>query len=550
EKRLLQSAAVIGKDVPFTLLEAIAEEPEEVLRRGLSHLQTAEFLYETSLFPDLEYIFKHALTQEVAYGSLPQERRRALHARILDAIERLYPDRLAQQDERRAHHALRGEVWGKALTYFRQLGAKAAARSAYREAVVCFEQALVALKHLPENRDTIEQAIDLRLDLRHSLFPLGEFGRMLDHLREAETLAAALEDQRRLRRVTSYMTREFRAWGIVSLPFLMGDHDRAVASGQRALAVATATGDFARQVMANYSLGEAYHALGDYRRAMEFLRRNVEVLEGDLIRERFSRLGFAGLPSVYSRAYLVRCLAELGEFGEGIARGEEGVRIAEAVDQSVDLVGAYSALGSLYLRKGDLHKAVPVLERCLALAQPRNHPYWFPVIASSLGSAYALSERVAEATPLVEQAVEQSASMRIMGGHSLRVALLSEAYWLAGRLEDAIQFAGRALDLSRGHKERGHQAWVHRLFGEIASHRDPPDVEKAEASYRQALALADELGMHPVLAHCHLGLGALYRQMGRLKQARSELSAAIELFRSMEMTLWLPRAEAALAAAE
>ena len=174
DKRLLQAASVIGKDVPFTLLQAIAGVPENSLRQGLAHLQAAEFLYETSLFPDLEYTFKHALTHEVAYGSVLQDRRRALHARIVEAIEALHPDRLAEQVERLAHHAFRGEVWEKAVTYLRQAGAKALARSAYREAVTCFEQALAALHPLPDTRQKIEAAIDLRLDLRQSLFPLNE----------------------------------------------------------------------------------------------------------------------------------------------------------------------------------------------------------------------------------------------------------------------------------------------------------------------------------------------------------------------------------------
>ncbi|MBI3327125.1 MAG: AAA family ATPase [Nitrospinae bacterium] len=547
EKRLLQSAAVIGKDVPFALLEAIADGSEEGIRPALAHLQAAEFLYEARLFPELEYTFKHALTHEVAYRSILQQRRRELHSRILETLESLYPDRLAEQVEWLAHHALRGEVWGKALTYFRQAGTKAVARSAYREAVACFEQALVALKHLPENRDTSEQAIDLRLDLRHSLFPLGEFGRMLDHLREAETLATALDDQPRLRRVTSYMSQNFRAWGIANFQFLMGDHERAVASGQRALAMATATGDFARQVMANYSLGEAYHALGDYRRALDFLRQTVAVLEGELVRARFSRLGFAGLPFVFSHAYIVRCFAELGEFAEGIARGNEGVRIAEAVGQSVDLIGAYSALGALYLRQGDLPKAIPTLERCLALSGAQRHPYWFPMIASSLAFAYALSERFAEALPLLEEAVEQSASMRIMGGHSLQVAWLSEAYLLTGRREEAIRLARGALELASEHKERGIQAWVLRLLGDIAAQCEPPEVEQAEGYYRQGMALAEELGMRPPMAHCHLGLGTLSSKIGRREQARAELSSAIDLYRAMQMAFWLTQAEAALA---
>ena len=209
EKHLLQTAAVIGTEVPLPLLQAIAELPEAALHRGLAHLQAAEFLYETRLFPEQAYTFKHALTHEVAYGSLLQERRRALHARIVEALEGLAGDRLAEQVERLAHHALRGEVWDKALAYCRQAGEKAMARSAYREAVGYFEQALSALPHLPEQRDTREQAIDLRLALRHALLPSGDFGRILASLREAEALAAALDDPRRLGQVSLFLSFHF-----------------------------------------------------------------------------------------------------------------------------------------------------------------------------------------------------------------------------------------------------------------------------------------------------------------------------------------------------
>jgi predicted ATPase len=130
---------VIGKDVEFSLLQAIAELSEEALRRSLMHLQTSEFLYETSLFPDLKYTFKHALTHEVAYGNLLQERRRILHTQILKALETHSANRLDEQVERLAYHALRGEVWDKVLVYFRQAGAKAVAHSANREAASCFE---------------------------------------------------------------------------------------------------------------------------------------------------------------------------------------------------------------------------------------------------------------------------------------------------------------------------------------------------------------------------------------------------------------------------
>ena len=206
DKRLLQAASVIGKDVPFALLQAIADVPEESLRRGLAHLQAAEFLYETSLFPDLEYTFKHALTHEVAYGSMLQDRRHALHAKIVEAIEALYPERLTEHVERLAHHAVRGELREKAVDYLRRAGLKAAARSALPDARVWFEQALGILEALPESPSTLEQAFDTRLELRPVLHQLGEVRRALERLREAETLAERLNDDRRRGRVCAFVT--------------------------------------------------------------------------------------------------------------------------------------------------------------------------------------------------------------------------------------------------------------------------------------------------------------------------------------------------------
>ena len=215
DKRLLQTAAVIGTEVPLPLLQAIAELPEDALHRGLAHLQAAEFLYETRLFPEREYTFKHALTHEVAYSSLLQERRRVLHARIVEALEALAGDRVAEQVERLAHHALRGEVWDKALAYCRQAGEKALARSAYREAVGSFEQALSALPHLPETARHARAGH--RSPARPALGapPARRFWAYPGVLREAEALAVALDDPRRLGQVSALSGSPFPPHGRV-----------------------------------------------------------------------------------------------------------------------------------------------------------------------------------------------------------------------------------------------------------------------------------------------------------------------------------------------
>jgi class 3 adenylate cyclase/tetratricopeptide (TPR) repeat protein len=535
EKRLLQTAAVIGTEVPLPLLQAIAELPEAAFHHGLAHLQAAEFLYETRIFPEQAYTFKHALTHEVAYGGLLQERRRVLHARIVEVLEVLAGDRVTDQVERLAHHALRGEGWDKAVSYCRQAGEKAMTRSAHREAVGYFEQALGALTHLPGQRDTREQAIDLRLALRSALWSSGDAGRILPYLREAEALAATLDDPRRLGQVSGFLS--FHFWG-------RGAYDQALAAAQRALALAIAGGDGVLHALANRYLGRAFQAQGDYRRAIDCFGQTVASLEGARQHERF---GQVFLPAVLARANLATCHAELGTFAEGVALGEEGLRIAEAADHPGSLMTAYWQLGQLSLRQGDLPRALPWLGRAMRICQDVDSPIDFSRVAAVLGAAYTLGGRVADAEPLLTQAMEQ-ATATDMGDYQAFCCLsLGEARLRAGRLEEAQALAEHTLARAHAHQERGNEAYALRLLGDIAAHRATSDVDEAAAHYRQALTLAEELGMRPLQAHCHHDLGTLYARTRRQEQARDELSTAIEMYRAMDMTFWLPQAQAALA---
>jgi predicted ATPase len=534
EKRLLQTAAVIGTEVPWPLLQAIAELPEAALHRGLVHLQAAEFLYETRLFPEPEYTFKHALTHEVAYGSLLLERRRVLHARLVEAIEALAPEWVAEQVDRLAHHALRGEVWGKAVSCYQQAGARAWARAAFRESVVYFEQALQALVHLPEDDDTRVRAIELRLALEGVLSALGELGRCLTLLGEAEALARALDDRARLGRVLAEMARMLR---------LTGDLDGAMAAGQQALELAAEFDESALQGEVSLSLGQAYHAIGDFGRAAELLRRNVEAEDRES--------GTSGKDwRIQSQALLARTLGTLGAFAEGRHHGEEACRLATLAGRGQTSIAAHACLGTLYLAQGDLEHAIRVLEQGLALCRASGYRGGFlRQIVAGLGAASALQGRLAEGRALLEEEISESLST---GARQLPfwVALLSEVCRLAGRGEEAWQYACQALDLAQQQKARGEEARALHQLGVVQAHAEPPDTAQAEASYQRALALAEELGMRPLVAHCHLGLGRLYGQTGRGEEARAALALAIDLYRAMDMTFWLPQAEAALAQVE
>jgi class 3 adenylate cyclase/tetratricopeptide (TPR) repeat protein len=532
EKRLLQTTAVVGTEVPFPLLQAIAELPEAALHRGLAHLQVAEFLYETRLFPEPEYTFTHALTHEVAYGSLLQERRRALHTRIVEALEALAGDRVAEQVERLAHHALRGEVWATAVTYCQQAGARAYDRAAFREAVTYFEQAFQALAYLPEHDDTRVLAVDLRLALGGPLIALGECGRMRTLLGEAEGLARALDDRVRLGRVLASMAEVLR---------LTSDLDGAITAGQQAFEIAVELGDSALQAPASLRLGVVYHTIGDYGRAAELLRWNVEAADGESDTPRTdSRLR--------SRLWLAWTLSALGAFTEGRRYGEEALRLATLEGRGITPIVAANALGELYLAQGDLEHAIRVLEQGLALCRASGNRNNVQVILAGLGYAAALQGRRAEGRARLEEAISvTSDTTAALSGTYRR---FSEVCRLAGRGEEAWQHAYQALDLARQWKARGLEAHALHQLGVVHAHANPPDAAQAQAYYREALTLAEEWGMRPLQAHCHCGLGILYAQIGRGEQARTELTTAIDLYRAMDMPFWLPQAEEALAQVE
>jgi tetratricopeptide (TPR) repeat protein len=540
EKGLLQTAAVIGHEVPLPLLQAIADMPEEVLHRSLARLQATEFLYETRLFPECAYTFKHALTHEVAYGGLLQERRRALHARIVEALEALAGDRVAEQVERLAHHALRGEMWDKAATRLRQAAVKAQRTSAHREALTCLEMALEALRHLPETPETREQEIDVRLDLRGSLYPLGEFEKMVTYLQEAEAMASAISDARRLGLVSIHTAEYFRQRGRFA---------EARTLAEQALAMGNKLQTPPLQLYASHYLGLACNALGDYRHASEALRT---IVQSPPIEGRTGAFGGMVIESwavfqAITLAWLARCLADLGEFEEGVEAGRQAVALGEELGSPYSLVATCVGLGYTYLVRGDLDAAGPMLERARNISREANITLYRPQSTRFVGSVYLLTGRIDEGIVLVQAAADEVESKQLLVQHAAGLALLGEAYRLGDRVDEALTTAERALALATERGQRGDAAAALYVLGDIAAHRTPPDIEQAKVHYHQALALANELGMRPLQAHCHRGLGTLYAKLGQQEQARAALSTAIDLYRAMEMTFWLPQTEAAMA---
>jgi tetratricopeptide (TPR) repeat protein len=398
-------------------------------------------------------------------------------------------------------------VWPKAVAYLRQAAAKAVARSANREAVSCLEQALGALRHLPQSPETREQGIDLRLELQVPLNALGEIERLLDYLREAEPLAGALGDPHRMGRVAVYM-----AFGLLAT----GRPDQAAVSGEQALAIARTVGDLGLETQANHRLGQACRLLGEYPRAIAAFQRNVDALVGDLKTERF---GMPGLPAVMSREYMGWCFVDLGEFPAAQAVAEEAVRMAEAADDRYGLALAQSRVGLVYLRQGDPNRALPRLERSLDSSRRFDFEIVSQMTAGPLGEARAACGAMVETFALLEQAAEQAASIGVTIYLPNVLGALGEGYLLAGRLAEARHTAERMLQLTRAQGQRHAEADALRILGEVHARATLAEAGQAEASYQEALGIAEQLGTPPLAARCHLGLGRLYRATGQPESA-------------------------------
>jgi class 3 adenylate cyclase/tetratricopeptide (TPR) repeat protein len=531
EKRLLQAAAVIGHDVPVTLLQALAEAPEADVRRHLAGLRATGFLEETRLFPDLEYGFRHPLAQEVAYAALLQQRRRELHARLVDAIESLPADRRAEHVERLAYHASRAERWDQAVTYLRDAAMRAATRSAYGESLASFEDALRALGRLPETPATSARAIDLRLDSRVVLAPLGQYDRILRHMQEAEVLARGLGDRHRLGLVLADMGARLRN---------VGEHRSALEASRQALEIAAELEDRDLEHEARYRLAQAQFALGSLDEATTLFLDLVHALAAEA----------GALPRFFHawpHAWLGVLLSHLGRFEPALAHADEAIRIALRTGHPHTLLESHAALGGVSLERGDLATARGVFERGLALV--RGGRARDPNLVSGLGYVLALSGEIPEALPLLEEAVGGGASISAMAsGLAVRMSRLADAYRWAGRGDEARRVARDAVELSTRHRERANEAIALRALADVAAADPAADASAAEQHYADSLALAHELGMRPLGAHGHRGLGALHRRRGRRREAQAHLATALQAYRELDMRWWPEQVEAEMRA--
>ena len=530
EKQLLQSASVIGKDVPYVLLRAISDEPEEALRSRLASLQRAEFLYEARLFPDLEYTFKHALTHEVAYTGLVYERRRALHRKVLEALEQVAGDRIAEHAESLARHAGQAESWEKAVDYYREAGVKGYGRGSLPESVEQYEEALGLVARLPRTPENIRRAIDLRLELHPPLWMLGQTGRLLELHEEAERLARELGDVPRLGRV-------FNRMGTYS--WMNARYSQASAYARQALEIATATGAPELAISAKYVLGVTHYALGEYASAIELLLGLVEGSDAELARRR------RGFTYVLACGWLAWSYSLTGALGRARVYGDRAVQAADASGHPQAQAYAYVLRAIPPLYQSDFDSAVRWAERALRLCESRGLRAWLPTALSTSGWALARAGQVTRGLPLLEQGarLQQEVGQTHLSQYQARWA---EGFLLAGRRADARALATRARELAVESGERGMEAEALLVLGDVAGLEDMVDLDAARDWYEQSSTLGVAGGMRPLVARCHLGLGRLYRRLDKRQEARRHLATAVGMLREMDIQVEWAEAAAAL----
>ncbi len=525
-KEIAQIGAVIGREFSLDLLSSVSGKTQSELSKCLDRLMQSGMLHRRGNPPQVIYTFKHSLVQDAAYSTILISRRRRLHERIFQVIETHAGDDPSDVIDPLAHHAYNGEVWDKAFTYLQRAGSKAMDRAAVREAVALFEKALLAGSNLPETRESLEQAIDLRFNLRNALWSIAGFEEILELLKHAERLAKKLNDPTRIGWISVYSSASL---------WQLGHSREALAAAKEAIRLNEDVGDLSLAVGANFYLGCVHVTSGECKRAESLFQNIADLLQADLS---YERCGLPFAPAVIARSWLVWALAERGEFAQARARAEEGLHLAEEIGHPFNLAHILYDIGYFYGVKGEFKQAIGALERAYAIVQEWGLSYWTPFIRGFLGHVYALSGQVEGGTRLLRQAVSDYEALGMGLFRSLIGVQLGEALLLGGQLKEAQAVTERGLALAQKRGERGHEAYALRLLGEIAIQQSPSRNGGAAQHFREALQLAEPLGMHPLVAHCHQGLWRLNRLEGNAEMADEHAIKAKSIYDRMEMRFW------------
>jgi class 3 adenylate cyclase/tetratricopeptide (TPR) repeat protein len=510
DKRLLQAAAVVGKDVPFGLLMAVAGLDEDGVRDGLARLQATEFLYEVRLFPELEHTFKHALTHEVAYGSLLGDRRRALHAALVGAIERLYADRLDEHVEELAHHARRAGLRDEAIRYLHRAGDRAAIRSAHREAIAFFEQALAVLGELPETPDLLAVTVDVRIAHGNALIALKGFGspEVETPVQHAHELASRLGDPARL----------FAAlWGLWFVTYGAGRFREALELAERLLRVAEADGDSGRLLEAHHSLWATLGAMGEALRALPHCERGIALY--DPIRHAAQAFAYGGHdPGACCGNHLARARWSLGYPERAAAAILDVLGLIEKLAHPLTTVFTLSTSAFVEYQVGDHDAARDTAERMIALAKVHELTTW---LDDGLVILACVQARQHGDYRSLDDLCQQLPTRRSLTAYRrvINLVLLAEMLSKAGDVGRGLT----TLDaIPPEHRDTILAPEIRRVRGDLLLRRNERD--EGERQLRAAIDTARHRSQRILELRATTSLARLWQQQGRRGEARRMLA--------------------------
>jgi len=494
QKRTVQTASVIGREFALGLLRRVSGLQDK-LEQNLAELKRIELIYEKTGFGDLEYVFKHALTQDVAYASLLQSERRRLHALIGAAIEEVHAGRLEERAEELAHHFTRGEVWDKVVRYARLAGGRAAGLCVDDKAVEFYETALEALRHRPETRETARLGIEVRLDLRAPLWRTGRPDPLFERFQEAEALATRYGETASLDTILAFL---------VQYHWAKGEHERAVEYGDRVLALADERDDLTLRVTAHYYLSHAYRSLGRYPETIQHAQAIIALLEGPRAVERF---GLSGLPYAGACGMAAFALAEQGDVAGALDMIQRAGRVTDQAKHLYSSTTLEATRGIVLCRAGRIEEAIAVLEPTAVICREKKFVGQQMLALTPLGLCYALTGRAAEGIPLVREAIALQEGANVFANRAWMVGSLAETHRLAGDLDQAEATAREALAFADRNGERANQGWTRCLLGELALRRG--DRPMGAQYLDEAQEIAEELGLAPLVERCRAGLRQL-----------------------------------------
>jgi class 3 adenylate cyclase/tetratricopeptide (TPR) repeat protein len=534
-KRIMQVASVIGREFAFRILQSISGMREE-LKAQLLNLQGLEFIYEKSLFPELEYIFKHALTQEVAYNSLLLKRRKEIHERIGRAIEELYPERLEEFYEMLAYHYARGEALEKASQYLKLSGSKAARNHSLWEAYSFYKEALATLQRLPETvghkKEKLEVLVLMGTPMALLGFPEGSIGM----LQEGESLSKDLEDNRRLAffhgRMGTYYT--YRGTPLLGVKYL----EEALEEGRKSR-------DIDLIVPIVQGLCPSYIGTGQFGKVVEIVPGVLDLLEKT--ERQFDFFANAVNPYSHLSGYCGMSMGFLGNFEEGRIFLEKSLRHAAQIGDLRTLGNVEWFWGIFFHNKGEWKPAIEHLQNSIKYSEEVKYLAPLAWAWATLGSVYSYLGDPETGRRYEEKGLKIQRDAGFEWLLSLYPLIMGDIHLQLGDLKSARSFMEEALRLSQKNNEKHLEGLSWMGLGLILVRTETSQIHKAEEYILQGMKILDEFKLRPDYARGYFYLGELYANAGQKEKALENLKKAETMFQEMGMDYWVGRTRKVLA---